>query len=197
MMTKERLLKLYMVVYILPIMVVGWIKPSMTKFFVGQVDSTFLATVDMLSQALVFAVSFASCSRTLCRLIEKWYYGVLILSLFLDLLIAIAGPEQVVFRYIAVTINEYLLLALAGRAMNLLINKTLSGEDLFIFSNKMITGFGVGKFVGAGIATVYPLVDIGFGMWVNFFNGLFCTPLECYLFYCLKKVIEQEQRTDA
>ena len=176
-------------VYAVPPVLQSFVRPNLEKYFISNADVTLISACNSMGELLVIVISAAFCTKKAGEWFDKIFYFLLFVSSVIQVSIAAAGPEEIVYRFYANTLNEYLVLAISGRVLNLLYNRLMSGEVLFKFGQALTVSIGGSKFFGYTMATILPNFSIEISLWIIAIVEIVCSLIEVFLFQQAHKMI--------
>ena len=175
-------------IYSVPAMIQAFIHPNLEKYFISNADVTLISACNSMGELLVIAVSAVFCTR-LGSWFDRVFYFFLFASCLIQISIAAAGPEEIVYRFYANTLNECLVLAISGRVLNMMYTQLMSGNVLFKFGQAITVSIGGSRFVGYTLATFLPHISIEISLWVCAVIECVCGVIEVYLYQQAHKMI--------
>ena len=189
MLTIKNFRTIMLFVYAVPAALQSFVRPNLEKYFISNADVTLISACNSMGELLVIVVSAAFCTKKAGEWFDKIFYFLLFVSSVIQVSIAAAGPEEIVYRFYADTLNDYLVLAISGRVLNLLYNRLMSGEVLFKFCQSLTVSFGASKFFGYTMATILPNFSIEISLWIIAVVEIACSLIEVFLFQQAHKMI--------
>ena len=175
-------------VYTIPAAIQAFIHPSLEKYFISNADVTLISACNSMGELLVIAVSAIFCTK-LGSWFDRVFYFFLFASCMIQISIAAAGPEEIVYRFYASTLNECLVLAISGRVLNMMYTQLMSGNVLFKFGQAITVSIGGSRFIGYTLATFLPHISIEISLWVCAVIECICGIIEVYLYQQAHKMI--------
>ena len=176
-------------VYAVPAALQSFVRPNLEKYFISNADISLISACSSMGELLVIVVSAAFCTKKAGEWFDKIFYFFLFVSDIIQISIAAAGPEKIVYRFYANTLNEYLVLAITGRVLNLLYNRLMSGVTLFKFCQALTVSIGASKFFGYTMVTILPNFSIEISLWIFAIVDVVCSLIEAFLFQQAHKMI--------
>ena len=177
-----------LLVYAVPAALQAFVRPNLEKYFISSADVTLISACNSMGELLVIVVSAVFCTKV-GGWFDKIFYFFLIASSLIQVSVAAAGPEAIVYRFYATTLNEYLVLAIAGRVLGMMYNQLMSGNVLFKFGQAMTVSIGGSRFVGYTLATILPNFSIEISLWIIAIIDIVCSLIEVYLYQQAHKMI--------
>lgn len=189
MLTVKEFRTIILLVFAVPAALQAFVKPSLEKYFISNADISLISACSSMGELLVIVVSAAFCTKKAGEWFDKIFYLFLFVSDIIQISIAAAGPEKIVYRFYANTLNEYLVLAITGRVLNLLYNRLMSGVTLFKFCQALTVSIGASKFFGYTMVTIIPNFSIEISLWIFAIVDVICSLIEAFLFQQAHKMI--------
>ena len=189
MLTVKEFRTIILLVFAVPAALQAFVKPSLEKYFISNADISLISACSSMGELLVIVVSAAFCTKKAGEWFDKIFYLFLFVSDIIQISIAAAGPEKIVYRFYANTLNEYLVLAITGRVLNLLYNRLMSGVTLFKFCQALTVSIGASKFFGYTMVTILPNFSIEISLWIFAIVDVICSLIEAFLFKQAHKMI--------
>ena len=189
MLTVKEFRTIILLVFAIPAALQAFVKPSLEKYFISNADISLISACSSMGELLVIVVSAAFCTKKAGEWFDKIFYFFLFVSDIIQISIAAAGPEKIVYRFYANTLNEYLVLAITGRVLNLLYNRLMSGVTLFKFCQALTVSIGASKFFGYTMVTILPNFSIEISLWLFAIVDVVCSLIEAFLFQQAHKMI--------
>lgn len=189
MLTIKEFRTIMLLVYAVPAALQAFVRPNLEKYFISNADVSLISACSSMGELLIIVVSAAFCTKKAGEWFDKIFYFFLFVSAVIQVSIAVVGPEEIVYRFYANTLNEYLVLAIAGRVLGLLYNRLMSGEVLFKFGQALTVSIGGSRFFGYILATILPNFSIEVSLWIVAIVDIVCSLIEVFLFQQAHKMI--------
>lgn len=129
MLTLKEFRTIMLVVYAVPAALQAFVRPNLEKYFISNADVSLISACSSMGELMVIVVSAAFCTKA-GEWFDKLFYFFLFVSAVIQISIAVAGPEEIIYRFYANTLNEYLILAIAGKVLGLLYNRLNAGRGV-------------------------------------------------------------------
>lgn len=189
MLTLKEFRTIMLVVYAVPAALQAFVRPNLEKYFISNADVSLISACSSMGELMIIVVSAAFCTKKAGEWFDKLFYFFLFVSAVIQISIAVAGPEEIIYRFYANTLNEYLILAIAGKVLGLLYNRLMQGEVLFKFSQALVVSIGGSRFFGYTMATIIPNFSIDISLWIVAIADIICSLIEVFLFQQAHKMI--------
>lgn len=189
MLTLKEFRTIMLVVYAVPAALQAFVRPNLEKYFISNADVSLISACSSMGELMIIVVSAAFCTKKAGEWFDKLFYFFLFFSSVIQISIAVAGPEEIIYRFYANTLNEYLVLAIAGKVLGLLYNRLMQGEVLFKFSQALVVSIGSSRFFGYTMATIIPNFSIDISLWIVAIMDIICSLIEVFLFQQAHKMI--------